>query len=676
MSDPDDTWVLGYSQSHNGAVCLLKGDRVVVAVQEERLTRVKRHFLSNIEESLALQYVLSTAGIRFRDLDMIVCCSFNGDREELPAPRRLRGVPHHTISHHLGHALGVFDSSGFDNATVLVVDGQGGHVLGLPESERQNLVPSTMEGPGNDDQSEIVSIYELDGLDVRLMEKHVGTWIHPRAQSELDTLGRMPSFGSLGGMYSAITQQIFGSIMDPGKVMGLAPYGEPVYPVSSFFEIVEGRFRFKSAVVEEFANRRERWPKNQSDYRNLAASVQQALEHALVHLLARARALSSSTNLCYAGGVALNSVANEKVVHRSGFENIYVMPAAEDSGPALGAAFYGLRRLRGTRPTHRIEADSMGRSYSSAEIDAAVRPLLPAIDELPVANLAADVAALLASGKSVGLFSGGSELGPRALGHRSILYDPRRADGKEVLNSRVKHREAFRPFAPAVLEEEVESWFQSAAGDVESPFMLRVLEFHASARERVPSVVHVDGTGRAQTVSARTMPLFHAILRAFHEETGVPVLLNTSLNVMGEPIVESPTHALHALLLTGLDVVVLENRIFRKSETFTSVLDLRPSVDVESLQLTMPVHGGEVEIAVGAETAVEVRTRTPWGTAKYTIGQRDVALLEVVDGRRSGHEILTELHGTHGTEPFERADVEGIIIRLARYGILRLAGGT
>ena len=160
MDAAGNTWILGYSQSHNGAVCLLKEDAVVVAVQEERLTRVKRQFLSNIEESLAFQYVLSTAGIRFRDLDMIVCCSFNTDLGELPALRNIRGVPHHTISHHLGHALGVFDSSGFDDATVLIVDGQGGPVLGLPEPERRHLVPSTMEGPGNDDQSEIVSIYE------------------------------------------------------------------------------------------------------------------------------------------------------------------------------------------------------------------------------------------------------------------------------------------------------------------------------------------------------------------------------------------------------------------------------------------------------------------------------------------------------------------------------------
>ena len=672
MDNAGNTWVLGYSQSHNGAVCLLKEDRIVVAVQEERLTRIKRHFLSTLEDSLALNYVLSAAGIHFRDLDMIVCASFNTELCELPARRVLRGVPHHTISHHLAHALGVFDSSGFEAATVLVVDGQGGPLIGLPTSERRNVVPSTMAGPSNDDQSEIISIYALAGLDVEVLEKHVGTWIHPRKQSELDSLLRMPGFGSLGGMYSAVTQQIFGSIMDPGKVMGLAPYGEPVYPVSSFFEIADGRFRFKSDVIDAFAGRK-RWPEHQDEYRNLAASVQQALEAGLVHLLARARTLSRSSNLCYAGGVALNSVANEKVIHRSGYENIYVMPAAEDSGAALGAAFHGLRHLRKRRATRRIEVDSLGRIYGPDEIDRAVRPLLPVLEELTTKSRAEDVAALIASGHSVGLFTGGSELGPRALGQRSILYDPRREEGKEVLNSRVKHREAFRPFAPAILADEVGRWFRSASGPVESPFMLRVLQFDESMRARVPSVVHVDGTGRAQTVSERT-PLLHAVLKAFHAQTGVPILLNTSLNVMGEPIVESPTHALHALLFTGLDVMVLEDRIFRKAPSFGSVLDLRPRVAVDSLQLTFPVVDGTVEVAIDDETAVNVGVRTPWGSATYALANRALSVLEAANGTRTGRQILTELATEHEHALFDEAELEQAIMRLARYGIVQLEG--
>ena len=673
MDAAGGTWVLGYSQSHNGAVCLLHDDEVVVAVQEERLSRVKRHFLSRLEDSLALAYCLDTAKIRFSDLDLIVCCSFNNERLELPARTMLRGVPHLTISHHLGHALAVFDTSGFDRAAVLVVDGQGGPVAGLPESERGTLIRTEIDGPSNDDASEIVSLYEIDGLDVRLVEKHVGTWIHPRLQAELDALGRMPVFGSLGGMYSAVTQQIFGSIMDPGKVMGLAPYGKPVHPVSDFFEIVDGRFHFRSSIIETFADRKARWPEHREAYTDLAASVQRALEEALRHLLVRARSLSRSPNLCYAGGVALNSVANERVVHRAGFDDVYVMPAAEDSGAAIGAAFYGLRHLRGTRGKRRLRCDTLGRTYGAEEIAQAVATRTAVLDEIVTNDVPRDVSRLLIEGKSVALFTGGSELGPRALGRRSILLDPRRNDGKEVLNARVKHREAFRPFAPAVLKQDVDRWFQSVTPNIDSPFMLRVLEFRPEVRDRLPCVVHVDGSGRAQTVTREDSPLFYAILSAFHEATGVSVLLNTSFNVMGEPIVETPEQAIDCLLCTGLDALVLENRIFTKKPGFRSVLDLFPRLNVASLQLTIPVTGRRLEVAIDGNAAIEVRARTPWGTVAYAIGNRDVVLLEAIDGRRSGREILAELVAEHG-EAYDESTLTKRLMQLSRFGIVRLDG--
>jgi carbamoyltransferase len=540
----------------------LRGDEIVVAIQEERLSRFKRHRTYGAGPSLSIDYCLNTAGIDSSELDLVVLCVQGESQNELHDVRRdpsLRVLTHKiptlTIPHHYGHALSAFATSGFAEAAILVVDGTGSPAADFTPAEKKLI-------NGNyADAWETISLYSACGVDVVPIEKHVverGAWFGMRNTG-------MPLFESLGGMFSAAAQQIFNEPMDAGKVMGLAPYGEPQIPVDEFFEIANGRICFKNNVPRRF-NHDEHWPARAPEYEVLASSVQVALEAALLYLVKHLRELSASENFCYAGGVALNSVANERIIREAGFRNFYIVPAAEDSGAAIGAAYYGLWQLTGQNSQRRMMDDSLGRTYASSVVHSTLNRI-PNLRTTSSPNFIAETVDLLCEGKIVGWFDGGSELGPRALGHRSILCDPRRSDAKEILNSRVKMREGFRPFAPAVLLDEAENWFEFGDSPCDSPFMLRVCEVKSERRSEVPAVVHVDGTGRLQTVDRKSNRHFYDLIRCFKEKTGVPILLNTSFNVMGEPIVETPEDALKCLLSTGLDCCVFESGIVFKEST-------------------------------------------------------------------------------------------------------------
>ena len=560
MSSPDrQPWLLGISASHNGAACLLHGDQIVVAIQEERLSRFKRHRIYGCGPSLATAYCLNYAGIDPAELDLIVLCVQGRVSEQkhdigLDPFLKVRstGVPILTIPHHYGHAVSTFATSGFAESAILVVDGAGS-----PASDFTPAETSVLNGHGID-AWETISLYYGNGTEVIPLEKHVvdrGAWLG-RHDSE------MPTFGSLGGMFSATAQQIFGEVAEAGKVMGLAAYGKPEFPSSDFFEIEGGRFCYMDTVPLRFRHER-RWPDAAQEYEALAASVQAALETALLYLVQHLRELCDSNNLCYAGGVALNSVANERIIRESGYENVYIIPAAEDSGAAIGAAYHGLWHLTGHNSRRRLLHDAVGRTYSSADVSAALQDRTK-IEVVNSTNVIDDAVELLCDGKIIGWFDGGSELGPRALGQRSILCDPRRPDGKEILNRRVKMREAFRPFAPAAILEEAPNWFEFGGSSPESPFMLRVCEVNPQRKDEVPAIVHADGTGRLQTLTREANGRFYELVRRFYERTGVPMVLNTSFNRMGQPIVETPAHAIECLLSTGLDCCVFEDRIVFK----------------------------------------------------------------------------------------------------------------
>ena len=567
-------WILGISSSHNASVCLLKGDEIVVAIQEERLSRFKRHRTFGSHRTAALEYCLDYAGIRPAELGMVVHCNAFGRRTDPLQDVRKNpylnveenSIPFLDIPHHFAHGISAFATSGFDEAAVLVIDGQGSPSSELFEAEKTCCIDKL------ENASETISLYAASRDGLLPLEKHLaGPSLIPKPVG-------MRIFRSLGTIFSSSALQIFGDVNEAGKVMGLAPYGEQEFGEEDFFQIVNGCFRFQDKITENF-DFNDRWPLRQREYMNLAASAQFALESAILYLVSRLHSMCPSQNLCYAGGVALNSVANERIIRESEFRNVYIVPAAEDSGPAIGAAYFGLWQVTKKNLGRKLVHDAVGRPYCESEIIKAIEGA-PSIRVVDSEDVISDAVDLICEEKIIGWFQGRSELGPRALGQRSIICDPRRPEAKEILNARVKHREPFRPFAPAVLCEEAKDWFDFGESCEESPFMLRVCPVQPGKAERVPAIVHVDGTGRVQTLTKEGNGKFYELVRRFYERTGVPMLLNTSFNTMGEPIVETPQDALLCLLSTGLDYCVLENKLVTKKRDleYRSVTALQTEV--------------------------------------------------------------------------------------------------
>ena len=544
-------WVMGISASHNGAVCLLQGDRIVCAIQEERLTRIKRQKIHGAAPALSIAYCLSHAGISAAELDLVVLCTQGrgriaaNDVARNPLLRpELHGLRIERISHHMGHAVSAFGLAGFDESAVLIIDGMGSHWDDLPSCERAAAKRQIEDG------FETASLYHASGVNVEPLRKHFvarGEWVVLNGPT-------MPTFGSLGGIFAAASKQIFGTSTEPGKVMGLAPFGQPRFTPKDFFVVDNDEFTFSTDVPRSFQSQ-ERWPSCSESYADLARSAQEAVEEGVLYLARSLKLLTRSSRLCYAGGVALNGIANERLFAEAGFDEIFIVPPAEDSGTAIGAAFWGLWHLTGENTHVRLASDALGRPYLPAEIAMAAQKL-GGIKLVPQQDYIETAADLLCEGRIVGWFAGGSELGPRALGQRSILCDPRHPEMKETINTRVKRREAFQPFAPAILREDVADWFETSVSGIDSPFMLRVHPFKHDRLSQVPAVAHVDGTGRLQTLTESANGTFYHLVDAFKQRTGVPMLLNTSFNGRGEPIVETPEDALRCMLANGLDCCV------------------------------------------------------------------------------------------------------------------------
>jgi carbamoyltransferase len=397
---------------------------------------------------------------------------------------------------------------------------------------------------------------------------------------------------SLGIFYTAITQWLgFPHYGDEGKVMGLAPYGNPdVYReqlrelvhVTDLFELNLDYFTHHSEGVDMtwadgsptigriFSKRLEKLlgpalvpgagqTKQQED---VAAALQAVLEEVYLHLVVRAHERTGMTNLCLAGGVALNAVANGRIRPETPFEGVYIQPAAGDSGIAVGAAYYVWNQVLGEPRGFVMDHAYTGPAYSDDEAETALRAAGLEPQRLSDDELFSTVAARIAAGDVVGWFQGRMEFGPRALGNRSIVTDPRRDDMKDILNARIKHREPFRPFAPSMLAEKAGEWYEQ---DYTSPFMVLVYKTRADRREKIPAVNHVDDTGRVQTVEERVSPRYYRLIKAFEEQTGVPIVLNTSFNE-NEPIVMTPEQAIDTFLKTSMDMLVLGNNVVSRGD--------------------------------------------------------------------------------------------------------------
>jgi carbamoyltransferase len=565
--------ILGLNAFHGDAsVSLFSSGQLSVAMEEERFSRLKHQAGF---PALSAKAAMAYAGIRPGDLDHIAISRDPSAhihkklmfalsqgprlavvRDRLTNVSKIRDVKSllaealgveegairaqmHRVEHHRAHMASSFFVSPFERAALLSIDGFGDFV-------------STMWGRGCANKIEVEDWVEFPH--------------------------------SMGILYTAITQYLgFPKYGDEFKVMGLAPYGEPEYvdrlrklvrvksnggfelDLSYFVHHSEGVNMtwesgaptigdvFSSKLEREFGRRRQPGEPLEARHHNLAASLQALLEEIVLGLLRIVAHKTGLSDVCLAGGVALNCTMNGKILSETPFQRVYIQPASYDAGTSLGAALYVKHQTFGAPRDFVMDHTYWGLEYSRE----ACRKALDAaglkyreLDDQALAEAAADV---IAQGHILGWYQGRFEWGPRALGNRSIVCDPRNASMKEHLNSRIKHREGFRPFAPSVLEERAGDWFEMASP---SPFMLMTCQVKREQQARVPAITHVDGTARQQTVSRATNPKYWGLIHAFEKKTGVPVVLNTSFNE-NEPVVNTPEEGVACFMRNDMDALVL-----------------------------------------------------------------------------------------------------------------------
>jgi carbamoyltransferase len=491
-----------------------------------------------------------------------------------------------TISHHLAHAYSAFAVCPFDKGVIMVVDGVGNYSSDVSE-------PGPLTDHVNPLAREAESYYAFDGSRLEALRK---IWLNPVRGFLSDEFFFMPG---LGALYSRVSSYIFADWNKCGEVMGLAPYGRPD-AVKPLLDFKNGELSVHQWGVEFdkpwLVEREPNWEASASmrHWEDLAWRVQQDAEEVLLQRAIRLRETTGARNLCMAGGVALNCVANGRIAREARFENVWIQPAAGDDGVAIGCAYYGCLSVQKQPRKFVMNHAYTGTPYSDERVEAAASKGLVRIQATSRRSddIARETARLLAQGSVIGWFQGGSEFGPRALGNRSILADPRAAEMKQKVNKQVKHRQAFRPFAPVVPAERAHKIFECDGRD--SPFMLLAERVRPDWLDRIPAVVHVDGTARVQTVREDQNPRLHRLLKEFDAITGVPVLLNTSFNVKGEPIVETPEDAIHCFLTTGIDYLILNEVLMRKKRTHRLlrpvIATLSHVVSLVHMTMTMPVR--------------------------------------------------------------------------------------
>lgn len=553
------------SQGHDSAAVLIVDGEVVAGAAEERFSR-KKH--TGDFPTGAIQYCLKEAGIKLSDVDALshgfdytpYKAAFSLDkisaeqydqvfsREKLlsQVKQHLPGFSAdkvHQVNHHLSHAASAYYTSGWDECLVVVIDGMG--------------------------------------------EVHSASAYHAH-HNQLDKLQEITAKDSIGILYSVITLHLgFDFNSDEYKIMGLAPYGNPARYRSFFDKAVElldnGTIKIPALRLNDAREEREtygatrrfleqhlipsRTPDSDitDDHRDVAAALQECLDKVMLHICGHFGRKTGLRRLAMAGGVALNCTANGRLLQSGIFDDIYVQPAAGDDGSALGAGLWSASRNGGVKNV-RFPVPFLGPEASQSDIDKALHELQDKIEVVRFSNLrdtCAEAAKLIKAGRVLGWYRSRMEFGPRALGHRSILADPGHKEMRDRINAMVKMREAFRPFAPAVSLEQVQDWFEVPKG-FELPYMIMTADVRPEHRAALPAITHVNGSARVQTVSSKDNLEFHTLLKEVGKLTGREMVLNTSFNVKGQPIVNTPREALDTFLGTGIEFLFLENTLVRR----------------------------------------------------------------------------------------------------------------
>jgi carbamoyltransferase len=563
--------ILGISyHMHESSACLLQDGELKFACAEERLTKKKQDGAFPVR---AIQAALNQAGLRVTDLDHVaIAWNKPGISEwhdtqlmlsgRIPMSRtrigrtawkalqrwrhrggaldfcRLFGPPRkkiYFINHHLAHALSAYCLSGFDESAVLVIDGRGAR--------------------------EATTLWHAKDGQIQLVEKYV----YPN---------------SLGVFYAGITQMLgFKPMSDEWKVMGLASYGQPAVDLSQLIDVTDDSYRvagrrffgktaFDHTRLEAVTGPRRNGEALNQHHKNLAHSAQRECERAMLALLKRITRATRSRRLCLAGGVALNCKANGELLRSGLIDEMYIQPAAGDDGASIGAAFGVFAELGQPVPCRPIGHTYLGTEYSDDDLESVLR--VYRLNYCPLENPAKVAALLLSQNALVGWYQGRMEFGPRALGNRSILADPRFVANRDRVNAAVKFRENWRPFAPSVLEEKGALYFQEFRP---SPYM--ILSFWATeeGKRRIPAVVHVDGSCRVQSVTKRSNSKYYELISEFERLTGVAAVMNTSFNLKGDAIVESPKDAIETFYTSGLDYLVMGSFLVGKSQDLTLIRD-------------------------------------------------------------------------------------------------------
>jgi carbamoyltransferase len=669
------------------SACLLQNGTISCVIEEERLSLVK-HSLPKAVSHLwpeyngrfgyfpwaSVCYCLDAAKLAIDDLDAIVLSSF--PTADFPSVIPIKDKTKIVLAdqppggeHHFVHALSAFFASPFEDAAVLVVDGDGSAVPGQGYEAESGYVFDDRSG----------SYREI--FKNRYLERGIGSGI--------------------GWMYDVVSAALgfvntrIGYLADPGKTMGLAPYGkhrqslaEPWIRRDGFRLDLTGFYTWAHALgidkIARYEDRNRALIQNEAnipDYAmDLAFKVQTEVEQAMVGLCLALMEATKKDKVCLAGGVALNSVANGLLSASGSVKELFVQPAAGDNGQAIGLAYYGHLRLASKIAIQPIRHAFGGRSYSDAEIEelleASGLPYERIDSEERVASEAVDA---MVDGKIIGWFQEGSEYGPRALGHRSILADPRPAGMMDRVNSRVKFREHFRPFAPSVLAEHAREIFDLHH---DSPYMLIVAPVRAGWRDKIPAITHVDGSARIQTVDRHTNAVFARLIDAFARKTGVPLLLNTSFNLRGMPMVESPRDALRAFLYTEMDLLFLGRykvpHADMSSATPEMSLDWKLSFEVTTDWQRDVTARGEFLHHHGTVPPVSIadlpRLRTSQGAIPDEINTLGSFVLSL-DGQTPVADALRAAVGGE-VDPELLVSARLLVQSLLRRGILRLKLGT